>query len=257
MTPKKHKILEIVQESQEVKTLRVDFKGDYSPGQFFEIGLLGIGECPISVASDSREFVDFTIHKVGSVTDALHTLKVGDPIFLRGPFGNGYPLQEMRGHPLVLIGGGCGVAPMSGVLEFVKGHKKDFKEVKVCFGFKSVNELIYKKRLEDYKKDFSMNISFDTPDKNWRGFVGFITDLLKTEMIAKDSYCLVCGPPKMIDQVVSILSKKGIPEDRILFSLERKMQCGMGKCGHCRINEDYVCKNGPIFRYSKLKEMYD
>ena len=257
MIPKKYKILEIINESHDTKSFKIDYKGKYNPGQFFEIGLLGIGEAPISVASNSKKYVEFTIRNVGNVTNNLHKLKKGNYVWLRGPFGHGYPMKELIGNSIVLVGGGCGVAPMAGALEYVANNRKKYKDVKLFFGFKSVDEVLYKKRLPNWKKHFELNISLDSPDKKWKGFVGFVTDLLKKHDINPKSYALVCGPSVMIKFVVDILKNKGVKEKRILLSLERKMHCGLGKCGHCRINDKYVCKDGPVFRYTEVKTMYD
>jgi len=249
------------------------------------LGLLGYGEVPISVASygkvddligltaqsDLGTIIKFSIRKVGLVTSALHSLKPGDIVYTRGPYGNGYEMSSFKGKHIMIIGGGCGAAPMMSVIDYVKHNRKMFGEVHVFFGFRSYDDILYKDcydKLADY--DISVHVSLDKPDPRWGGFVGFVTSLvehnLKQSIIKKiensnsdkatnnNIIAILCGPPIMIKYAIKILTQYNIPIDNIWLSLERVMYCGTGKCGHCRIGKYYVCKDGPVFN---AKQIFD
>ena len=231
---------------------------EYVPGQFVEVSIAGIGEAPISISStptlgDSFELV---VRKIGNVTDAIHNLKAGDKIGIRGPMGNGvYPVEETKGKNLVFICGGIGLVPQRSFINYVLDNRDDYGDVTVLIGTKNPSERIFHSELEAWTKrdDIKLLETVDKGDASWKGNVGVVTTLIpKIENELKDAEILVCGPPVMYKFVLMSLKEQEVSNDRIYLNLERKMKCGVGKCGHCQINNYYVCIDGPVFNQSDL-----
>lgn len=255
--PKSFKIAKIFRETHDTSTFRINCKTKHMPGQFLEASVLGIGECPISICSCSGDYVDLCIRDVGNVTKAIHSKKAGNRIWLRGPYGKGYPMEEMYGRDICLVGGGTGVAPLIGVLEYIEKNRKAFGNVSIYFGFRFPHDMLFRRHFSRWRKKFSLNLTVDKAGGGWKGNVGVVTTLLDKANISKDSVALICGPPVMIKFVMQSLGKKGIQEENVYISFERLMSCGIGKCGHCELGGKYVCKDGPVFRYDKAKGMVD
>jgi NAD(P)H-flavin reductase len=231
---------------------------EYVPGQFVEVSIAGIGEAPISISSsptlgDSFELV---VRKIGNVTDAIHNLKEGDKIGIRGPMGNGiYPVEATKGKNLVFICGGIGLVPQRSFINYVLDNRADYGDVTVLVGTKNPGERIFHSELESWTKrdDIKFLETVDKGDDTWNGNVGVVTTLIpKIENELKDAAVLVCGPPIMYKFVLMSLKEQEVSNDKIYLNLERKMKCGVGKCGHCQINNYYVCVDGPVFCQADL-----
>lgn len=256
--PKKYKIIERWDETPDSFTIRVNAMFRHDPGQFVQVSALGTGESPISISSYSQEYVDLNIHVVGNVTNALHRLKKGDDIFIRGPYGKGYPMQYFKGNSLVIVGGGCGVAPLRGILDYVDKNRADFKEVILFIGYRSPDDILFKRSLEEWSRKYTVVTSVDRlPDSKakscYSGAVGFITDALQKYQVDNTmKLAFICGPPIMMKKSIELLLAKGFHHDQIFISAERLMYCGIGKCCHCMIRDKFTCKDGPVFRYDEI-----
>ncbi len=248
----------VVKETDDTSTLRVKLPTDFDPGRFVEVSLLGIGEAPISISSHNEEYMDLTIRKVGRVTDKLLNMKAGEKIGIRGPYGKGYPMKDFMYKNLLIIGGGTGVAPLKGVIEYVTHHPKDFKDIDMFFGFRTPADILFKRNITKWKDRFNLKVTVDKPDDKWKGPTGVITKLLENSGLQKDNtIAITCGPPIMIKFVIELLKEKGFEDHQIYVSLERLMKCGIGKCGHCMIQSKHVCKDGPVFNYETSKNLID
>lgn len=256
--PKSYKITEYFRETPDTFTITVDMKIKHDPGQFVQVSLPGIGESPISLCSNSEDFIKLNIREVGNVTKALANLKVGDTILVRGPYGTGYPMKELVGNNLLFIGGGCGVAPLKGIIDYVEHHRQDYKDVHLYLGYRSSNDIIFRREIEVWQKMYNLKVSVDKNEQNefcFDGTKGFITDTLKKEHIDnQNKVAFICGPPIMMKFVIKILKEKGFNDDQIFISEERLMYCAVGVCCHCMIRGKYTCKDGPVFRYDQVKD---
>ncbi len=231
---------------------------DYKPGQFVEVSIPGFGEAPISISSSPTQTDGFelVVRRVGNVTNMIHKLNSGDKIGIRGPFGEGcYPAEEARGKDLVFICGGIGLVPQRSFINYVLDNRDDYGDITVLLGTKNEAQRFYHSELQDWSKrdDIDLLETVDQAEDGWQGNVGVVTTLIpKIVPDMSSSLIFVCGPPIMYKFVLMALAEKNISRDSIFVNLERKMKCGIGKCGHCQINQYYVCVDGPVFRYSKL-----
>ncbi|MCX6262035.1 MAG: FAD/NAD(P)-binding protein [Bacteroidia bacterium] len=260
-------IEKIRRETFDTKTLRVRFKDkdqldtfQYRQGQFMEISVFGAGEAPISITSSpSREgFLEFTVRAVGRVTKSIHNLKEGDYLYLRGPYGNAFPFEEIKGKNIYFIAGGIGLAPLRSLINLVFDNRKYFKHVKLLYGAKTPDELCFKDELEAWKKipDTEVWLTVDKPCDGWGCSVGVVTGLWKdTYVHCENAVAIVCGPPIMMKVVMIKLAESGFKDNEIIMTLERYMKCGIGKCGHCNIGEKFVCTDGPVFNYEQVKKL--
>ncbi|MBW2964700.1 FAD/NAD(P)-binding protein [Candidatus Woesearchaeota archaeon] len=251
------KVISYTRESPDCFMLRLDYKGKYQPGQFFQVSLPGIGEAPISVASCSEEYLDLNIREVGNVTKKLAGLKKGDTLWIRGPYGKGYPMDKLFGKQLIIIGGGSGVAPLKGILAYVDKHKANYGDVTLFFGFRTPDDILFKDDLKQWKKKYQLNMSVDNNPKHIKLAcdVCFVTNLVeKAKMTPENKVVFVCGPPVMMNVVIAVLKNKGFAEEQIYISTERLMACALGVCGHCMIHGKYTCLDGPVFRYDKISQ---
>lgn len=233
----------------------------HKPGQFVEVSLPGVGEAPISIASSpSRSNGDFEllIRRVGLVTHALHQLLPGDMLGIRGPFGQGFPVESFFGKDLLLAPGGLGLPPLRSLIQYVCDHRSQFGRVLILYGARNPGELLLVDELLDWEAQFDMelHITVDHPAEGWNGNVGVITTLFpKIQVYAPDTVAITIGPPAMYRFVLIELLALGIAESNIWVSLERRMKCGVGKCGHCQINQVYTCIEGPCFSYDRIKNL--
>ena len=258
---------EIIDETPDTKTFRLRFEDkDYAksfswePGQFVEVTVFGAGEAPIGFASDPSEkvFFELTIVARGKVTQAMHALKKGDRVGIRGPLGNCWPLEEVKGMDLIIVSGGCGLAPLRPAILHVLANRSDYGEFWLLYGARTPADRDFKYDLEAWAKRDDMRLlqTVDIGDETWKENVGVVTTLFdKVKVKAENAVAFTCGPPIMIKFVTIELIKMGFPEDRIVTSLERYMKCGVGKCGHCCVNHVYICTEGPVFTYQQMQAL--
>lgn len=229
------------------------------PGQFVEVSVLGIGEAPISVSSSPSRSVgtfEMCVRKLGDVTGALHNLQVGDWIGIRGPFGRGFPIEKFRGKDMLFVPGGLGLAPLRSLINQVMDDRAQFGRVIILYGARNPSELLFTDELKywDERDDVEMYVTVDRGDENWSGNTGVVTTLFKNISIySRNTIGITCGPPVMYRFVLMEFIGKGLSEGNIYLSLERRMKCGVGKCGHCQINNVYACQSGPVFPYKEIK----
>jgi len=259
----------IQQESFDTKTYTVVFENGnhagsfiYKPGQFVEMSLLGIGEAPISITSSPSHqgFLEFTIRAVGKLTKAIHNLKPGDRVYLRGPYGNSFPFEDVKGRDLAFIAGGIGLPPLRSLINLVFDNREDFGKVKILYGARTPDELCFKEELKTWQgiNGTEVLLTVDTPDETWAGNTGVVTELWEKACISPSNcVAFVCGPPVMIRFVIEKLIRTGFNNKNIYVTLERYMKCGIGKCGHCNIGRKFVCVDGPVFSYEQLLEIPD
>jgi len=227
------------------------------PGQFIELSVMGIGEAPISVSSAPRDDGSFelAIRKAGNLTTAVHDLRLGDRVGIRGPFGNHFPVEEGKGKDLLFVAGGIGLVPLRSFIHFVLEHRWQYGEVTILFGARNPSERLFVDELENWRlrKDIRYLDTVDRADPSWKGHVGVITTLFpEIEINPHKTFCMVVGPPVMYRFVILEAKALGLSDGQIFFSLERRMKCGIGKCGHCQMNHIYVCQNGPVFTYEEI-----
>ena len=226
----------------------------FLPGQFVMIEVPGYGEVPISISSSTsnKGFIELCIRKAGSVTNALHRARRGAMVGIRGPFGTHFPLERMKGQSILLIAGGLGLAPLRAPIYHVTENRADFKDVHILYGCKSPSQLLFDYQYEAWRRidDVNIQIIVEESDESWTGPVGLITKLLDDVQVdPHETYAVVCGPPVMFKFVCQRLNQMGIPMDQMFVSLERRMHCGMGKCGRCNVGATYTCTDGPVFDY--------
>lgn len=230
-----------------------------APGQFMMLSLFGIGESAISLSDTSNNgSVTTTIRNVGSVTNAILRLKEGDFIGIRGPYGNGWPLERAEGKNVLIVVGGMGIAPLRGAVNYIKNNRKKFGDLEIIYGARTPDDMIFRYELEKWKqiKKTRMDLTVDelpieTTSKCKIGLVTSCFPSMKTHH--KNAIVLVCGPEIMMRYAAKCLETIGFKDRQIYLSLERRMKCGIGKCGHCQIGLKYVCKDGPVFNYADIK----
>lgn len=231
----------------------------HEPGQFMMVSVLGVGEAPISITSSpsrSNGQFELCVRRVGDLTNALHGLQPGDKVGLRGPFGSGFPIERMRGKDVLFAPGGLGLAPLRSLINQVIDERGSFGRVMILYGAKRPDELLFVDEVNEWveRDDVECFVTVDRGDETWDGHVGVITTLFPEVTInARNTVAVTCGPPIMYRFVLMEMLGKGIPETQIYLSLERRMKCGVGKCGHCQINSLYCCQEGPVFNYANVK----
>jgi sulfhydrogenase subunit gamma (sulfur reductase) len=253
----------------DIKTIELKFKKEedyknftYIPGQFAEISLIGKGECPIGIASSPTEegTIKFTIKKMGTVTSGFHNCEMGDTVGIRGPCGNGWPMEDMKGKNIVVIGGGFAFSTLRSLILYVldEKHRKDYKNITVIYGNRDSGEVLYRDVLEEWDKrdDIKVVLTIDRAEEGWTRKVGFVAAIVKEVAPSpENAVAIICGPPIMIRTAVAELVQLGWKDEQILNSLEMRMKCGIGKCGRCNIGNKFVCVDGPVFSLAELKKM--
>ncbi len=256
-------------EAKDIKTFELIFKDSeamknfkYRCGQFAEISVFGAGECPIGIASSpmDKDAIQFTVKRVGVVTTALHNSEEGTVMGVRGPYGNGFPMERLEGRNVVIVGGGFAFTTLRSLANFIlhKANREKFKDLTVIYGARNPGELIYKYDLEAWKKrdDINLNVTIDSAVPGWKGLVGFVPAVLKDVAPSSDNaIAVVCGPPIMYKFTMPVISELGFSPENVLLSFEMRMKCGIGKCGRCNIGEKFVCKDGPVFTYKEFQRM--
>lgn len=252
-------VLDVIKHTDIEYTFRMSFKGDVKPGQFFEVSIPKFGEAPISVSGIGEDYVDLTIRKVGKVTNEVFTKYKGDKLFLRGPYGNGFDVENYKGREVVIVAGGTGLSPVKGIIDYFSNNPQDATSTRVIAGFKSPKDILFKEDMKEWEKNINFILTVDSAEEGYQGNVGLVTKYVP-ELKFEDmdtAQVIVVGPPMMMKFTVAEFLKLGMKEENIWISHERKMCCGLGKCGHCRIDDTYVCLDGPVFNYSKGKLLRD
>jgi NAD(P)H-flavin reductase len=231
----------------------------HRPGQFVEVSVLGVGEAPVSISSSpsrSNGAFELCVRRAGDVTGALHRLQAGDRVGIRGPFGRGFPIEKFRGKDILFAPGGLGLAPLRSLINQVLDERALFGRVVILYGARTPSELLFKDELQQWaeRSDVELRLTVDRGDEGWTGPVGVITTLFRdVSLYPRNTVAVTCGPPVMYRFVLMELLGKGLSEGSIYLSLERRMKCGVGKCGHCQINNIYACQSGPVFPYAEIK----
>ena len=264
--PKLARIREITEESHNIRTFTVSLREeapfDPEPGQFLEFSLFGYGEFPVSIAGvvdAGRGIFQVTIRRAGGVTERIRDLKVGSTVGIRGPFGNGYPLEKLAGRDVVMVGGGIGMASIKYLADCILSERDRFGRAILLYGATTPGNLIYKNIPAFFRKDGQLEslVTVNEPDAEWKGYVGNVTDLMQKIDPAIDigkTVVAACGPSKMMKAVVDRFTEAGFREEQLLLSFERKMQCGIGVCGHCMCGEKLICMDGPVMAVCDVRE---
>jgi NAD(P)H-flavin reductase len=231
----------------------------HAPGQFVEVSLFGIGEGPISISSPPAKDNTFElgVRAAGNLTRALHGLKAGDAIGVRGPFGHGFPVETLMGKDLLFVAGGIGLVPLRSLIKYSLEHRDAFGRIIILFGSRSPKERLFTDELAAWskQKDVEFLETVDRSEEGWTGNVGVITTLFKKITIdPRKTAVMIVGPPVMYKYALLEVKEKEVPRQNIFLSLERRMKCGLGKCGHCQINNYYVCQEGPVFAYPQIED---
>ncbi|MFA5065973.1 MAG: FAD/NAD(P)-binding protein [Dehalococcoidia bacterium] len=256
----------IIEETPNVRTIHFHFKDTklnkeftFDSGQFAELSIFGVGEATFCISSSPtrKDHLECGINRVGLVTNALHRLGVGAEIGFRGPYGNHFPLDLMQDKNLVFIGGGIGLAPLRSLIWNVLDSRNKYAKIDIIYGARSVSDLCFKYDLDTWESDKTLNtvITVDKGDGKWTGKQGFVSEVLQdVAPSCSNTIAVVCGPPVMIRSTFPVLENLGFTPDQVITTLEKRMKCGIGKCGRCNIGNLYVCRDGPVFTYSQIRE---
>lgn len=257
----------IVQETWDTKTFRAAFRDPglqetfaYHPGQFQEVSVFGVGEATFCLTSSPtrRGYVEFSAKRVGAVTAALHELEEGALVGVRGPYGNWFPTEAMRGKRLVFVGGGIGMAPLRSLLTYCLDRRADYGHIDIFYGARTPGDLCYTEEFAAWRSapDTSLYLTVDKGGPGWEGKVGVVPAYVREVAPApQDAVAITCGPPVMIKFTLPELTQLGFTDEQIVTTLEMKMKCGVGKCGRCNIGHTYVCLDGPVFTYAQLRQL--
>ena len=259
-------ITDIRKDTPDVKTFRVvtpDGKKafEHMPGQCAMLSIPGVGEAMFSITSSptNTEFMEFSIKKCGCLTSWLHACEVGQMVTIRGPYGNGFPVETaFKGKNMLFIAGGIGLAPLRSVINYVRAHRENYGTVDIVYGSRSMDDLVDFKEIEEEwknEKDFNVYLTIDREQEGWNGHVGFVPAYVKEVNIPTDRTAILCGPPIMIKFTLQALLELGFNKEQVYTTLEFRMKCGVGKCGRCNVGNKYICKDGPVFRMDQLEEL--
>ena len=259
-------IIDIKQETPDTKTFKLKFKDksvessfDYKPGQFVEFSGFGEGEAPFCISNSPtrKSSIECSVKEMGKVTQALHQMDIGDTVGIRGPYGNGFPVEGLKGKNLLFVAGGIGLAPLRSLINYCLDNRGDYKAITIVNGARTSKDLVYKDEYPVWEKakDTNLHMTVDCQEENWSCMVGVVPKVLEEiKPTCQGSVAIVCGPPIMIKFTLPVLLRLGFCEEAIITTLEMKMKCGLGKCGRCNIAHLYVCKDGPVFSFAQLKE---
>jgi NAD(P)H-flavin reductase len=245
----------------ELKPARQSEMNAFAPGQFNMLYVFGLGEVPISISGDpdNREKLVHTTRAVGAVTKAMMKLKRGNMIGVRGPFGTSWPVKEAVGKDVLIIAGGIGLPPLRPAIYHILSHRKEYGKVSLLYGTRTPDDILFVNELEKWRARLDMEV-FITVDRSmgdWRGNVGVVTTLIpKAPFDPHNALAMVVGPEVMMRFSVLELQKRGLADDSIYISMERNMKCGVGLCGHCQLGGVFVCKDGPVFRFDGIKDVF-
>jgi sulfhydrogenase subunit gamma (sulfur reductase) len=260
---------QVVDEIAEVRTFHWHFEDpveqaafrNFKPGQFAQVSIFGVGEFPASLPpSPTEKKVFFTVRQVGSVTAALHTLKPGDKFGVRGPYGNGFPMEQYEGRNLIFVAGGIGLIPLRSCIIYALDHREKYGQIQIYYGARVPKDFMYLETLRQWEKSKGLDchLTVDRADETWKGNVGVVGSLFKrpgVKVPVENTTAFVCGPPIMFRFVIKDLKAMGFEDKNIVSTLERYMKCGVGKCGHCCIGVAYVCVDGPVFTFEQIQQL--
>lgn len=261
--PEPAHIIDIRQETSIDWTYRVEWTGDTpQPGQFFQVSVPRVGEAPISTSGWGDGWIELTIRKVGRVTEAIFALQTGDLLHLRGPYGKPFPVTEFAGHHTIIAAGGTGVAPVRGLILHLLatlGTGEGPPSFTILAGFKTPEDMLFASDLQAWADQTPVLVTVDRADVGWDGHEGVITTLIPALSIPdiNDARVVVVGPPLMMKFTLAAFLERGVTPEQLWVSHERRMSCGVGKCGHCKIMNSYVCIDGPVYRYADAQWLTD
>lgn len=257
--PAPRRVLDVIRETESEYTFRIEEHGSAGFGRFYQVSIPRVGEAPVSVCGSGDGWIEMTIRRVGTLTDAVFALAPGDLIHLRGPYGNGFPSDEFRGRHLVIAAGGTGLAPVRGLINHFYEHRDDLLKFDLLMGFKNPQSVLFERDIERWKQRINTLVTVDEACGIWGECVGLITEYVKKVHLSEFSKMavIVVGPPMMMKFTTQEFLKLGVPKELIWVSFERNMSCALGKCGHCKIDETYVCLEGPVFNYTKAETLLD
>lgn len=263
--PRIGEIIEVKEEvrgARPIKTFRVRLTDgpifSFRCGQCAMLSVFGKGESMISISSSPlvTDYLQFSILKMGRVTSALHEMEPGSLIGVRGPYGNGFPIEKWKGKNIIFIGGGIGLAPIWSVLQTALLKKADYGELILIYGARTSQDLVFRSELQQLKSQMPVYLSIDVAEPGWSEFVGFVPqNVLDKKPSPNNAIAITCGPPIMIKFVIKALKDLGFEDDQIYTTVENKMKCGIGKCGRCNIGHHYICKDGPVYSWAELKQL--
>lgn len=261
----------VIDETPDVRTYRLKMKQSESmdkftwmPGQFVEFSLLGQGECTFCIASSSTRqgYFDCSIKKAGIVTADIHSmLEEGMEVGIRGPYGNWFPLEDIKRKNLLFVGGGIGLAPLRSLIQYCIDNRTDYKDFTILYGARTSGDLVYKDEIREWKNNPTLKVilTIDKAEDEWKENVGVVPKIMEevVKPVIENTKVITCGPPIMIKYTLLALDRLGFNPKDVITTLEMRMQCGLGKCGRCNIGSTYVCKDGPVFTYEQMKHMPD
>ena len=261
-------VTDIMKDTPDVKTFRIltpegKKPFDHMPGQCAMISMPGVGEALFSITSSptNTEFMEFSIKKCGCVTDWLHAIEPGQQVTVRGPYGNGFPVEtELKGKDLLFIAGGIGLAPLRSVINYCRHYRENYGTIDIVYGSRSKDDLVdYQEITDEWCREDGINVylTIDREQEGWDGHVGFVPNYVKELNPDVSKTVLMCGPPIMIKFTLAGLKELGFSDTQVYTTMELRMKCGVVKCGRCNIGNKYVCKDGPVFRFDKLGELPD
>lgn len=264
--PRAARLTEVLPETELEKTFVFELLEDgdfsYNPGQFISATVFGAGEAPFTLSSapgpDAPLQITVRRYPGGRVTEALHVLESGEYIGVRGPFGNGFPLERLRGSDVLVVAGGIGMAPLRALIEAVLSEREQYRELIVLYGMRAPGEMLFKDLMRQWEEsdEIDLRLTIDQPHPDWDGNVGMVTELLAgLSLEAERTNAVIVGPPVMYPFVMAECEQAGLNDEQVFLSLERRMACGIGKCGHCAIKGTYVCVDGPVFTRAQLREL--
>jgi NAD(P)H-flavin reductase len=270
LVPEVARVEDVRRETSDVRTLRLCLEDpaakeafDFAPGQFCLISSLGAGEAAFAISSPPmwQDFFEITVRDVGKVTSAIHDLEIGDRVGVRGPYGNRFPYEDNFGRPIVIVGGGIGLAPLRPLIIQTIAERDRFGGLYIIYGARSVGDLVYRQELEDWdrREDLKVVTAVDPggDDGSWQGEVGLVPEILERVAPPSDGALFTCGPPVMVKFVLASARRMGFNPADIVTTLEMRMTCGVGTCGRCNIGSRYVCRDGPVFTLKDLEDLPD
>jgi NAD(P)H-flavin reductase len=259
--PKPARIIGVRDESPDTKTITVGPNplGVFTPGQFAMVTAYGVGEAPFSICSSpfNKDMLQFSVRKMGSVTTVLHEAGVGDEVGVRGPYGRGWPVEKMVGKNILMVGGGIGLAPLRSLVLYVLEEKDRYGDIAVCYGARTPSLLMYRSEFDEWvNQGVKLYLTVDAGEEGWKSNVGVVTTILDKPVLNKaETIVCTCGPPVMIRFVLKKLVELGYSKKNIYASLEGRMRCGIGKCGHCHFGDKHVCLDGPVFQHDEMTSL--